>query len=86
MNLTDFEQTSPAEAFEAVRREASPLGVTVAGGEIIGLVPQKALAGATPEFLQLVDFRPREVLENRLAEVLGDPQQGGKADPPLRSG
>ena len=30
-------------AFEAVRREAAQRGVTLAGSEIIGLIPQQAL-------------------------------------------
>jgi glutamate formiminotransferase len=40
MNLTDFEQTSVEIVFETVRREAARFGVTVAGSEIIGLIPQ----------------------------------------------
>jgi len=67
MNLTDFEQTSPLAAFEAVRSEAARDGVAVAGSELIGLIPQKALAGTSAGHLQIENFTPSAILENRLA-------------------
>ncbi|MBI4461010.1 MAG: glutamate formimidoyltransferase [Acidobacteria bacterium] len=70
MNLTDFEKTSLADAFHAVEREAARLGVSVASSELVGLVPQKAMAGISPEVLKISDFHPGMILENRLAEVL----------------
>lgn len=69
MNLTDFEQTSLAQAYGAVEQEASRLGVAIHSSEIVGLVPQKALADARPEELKLVEFGPQKILENRLAAV-----------------
>jgi glutamate formiminotransferase len=45
MNLTDFEQTPIHRVFEIVKREAEGLGVTIAGSEIVGLVPAEG-AGA----------------------------------------
>ena len=68
MNLTDFEETSIDQAFEAVRAEAARHGVAVAGSELIGLVPQKALEIAAARYLHLEDFNPSMVLETRLAE------------------
>ena len=59
MNLTNFEVTPVASALAAVRAEAEQLGVTVAGTEIVGLAPRKALAG-------LENIDPRRVLEDRL--------------------
>ena len=44
MNLTDFEQTPIHQVFEAVRAEAALDGVEIAGSEIVGLIPNKALA------------------------------------------
>lgn len=70
MNLTDFEQTSLAQAYRAVELDAVRLGVAIHSSEIVGLVPQKALAGIQPEELKLVDFGPLKILENRLAAVL----------------
>jgi glutamate formiminotransferase len=69
MNLTDFEQTPLHQVFDAVRREAAARGVEVAGSEIIGLIPKKALEDAAAHYLQCENFESRLVLENRLAEA-----------------
>lgn len=69
MNLTDFEQTSLAQAFQAVEREGKRLGVSLHSSELVGLVPQKALAGIDPEVLKLAGFHPGKIFESRLAEV-----------------
>ncbi|MBV9745906.1 MAG: glutamate formimidoyltransferase [Acidobacteriia bacterium] len=66
MNLTDFEQTPIHVAFEAVRAEAARYGVAVAGTEIIGLVPQKALEVTAAWYLQVENFVAGVVLEHRL--------------------
>jgi formiminotetrahydrofolate cyclodeaminase len=69
MNLTDFEQTPMHRVFEAVRCEAARYGVTIAGSEIIGLVPNKAVAMSAEWYLQVENFRPELILENRLAQA-----------------
>ena len=66
MNLIDYEQTSIAQVFEAVRREAIALGVEVAGAEIVGLLPAAALARDSAYFPLLENFRESLVLENLL--------------------
>jgi glutamate formiminotransferase / formiminotetrahydrofolate cyclodeaminase len=66
MNLVDFEKTQLHHAFEAVRREAERYGVRVAGSEIVGLIPQAALDRAAEFFLQIENFAPGLVLENRI--------------------
>ena len=66
MNLTDFEQTPIHVAFEAVRAEAARHGVAIAGTEIIGLVPQKAIEMTAAWYLQVENFVPGVVLEHRL--------------------
>src|SRR5215216_5754522 len=43
MNLVNHEVTGMSTAYDAVRREATRLGVEVAGTEIVGLVPQDAV-------------------------------------------
>jgi glutamate formiminotransferase len=68
MNLTDFEQTPLHQVFDAVRREAAARGVEIAGSEIIGLMPRKALEAAAAHYLQCENFDSELVLENRLAE------------------
>jgi glutamate formiminotransferase/formiminotetrahydrofolate cyclodeaminase len=66
MNLVDFEKTQLHHAFEAVRREALRYGVRVSGSEIVGLVPQAALDRCADYFLQIENFAPGLVLENRI--------------------
>lgn len=75
MNLTDFEQTPIHRVFEIVKREAEGLGVTVAGSEIVGLVPQKALEMSAEFYLQIENFRPELVFENRLNAILEGTQE-----------
>jgi glutamate formiminotransferase / formiminotetrahydrofolate cyclodeaminase len=67
INLTDFEQTAMHRVFEMVKREAKRYGAAIVGSEIVGLVPQRALDMAADFFLQLENFSPEQVLENRLA-------------------
>ena len=67
MNLTDFEQTPVHRVFEAVRAEAERYGAAVAGSEIVGLIPKKALEMAAEFYLRCENFRPELVLENRLS-------------------
>ena len=71
MNLTDFERTSVQTAFDAVVREAAGKGVGVRNSELIGLIPEAALAGTTPERLRLQDFSPDRILERRIESVTG---------------
>ncbi len=66
MNLTDFEQTSLRKTFETVKNEAALHGVEIAGSEIIGLVPQRALEPDAISSLRLENFSATQVFENRL--------------------
>ncbi len=66
MNLVDFTRTPPLAALEAIRREAAALGTEVVATEVVGLIPEGALAGTSPEELRIKNFRPELVLENRL--------------------
>jgi glutamate formiminotransferase / formiminotetrahydrofolate cyclodeaminase len=70
MNLTDFETTSIGTVFDAVTREAADAGVTVAGSEIVGLIPRRALEDAAVHYLRVEGYRPDLIVENRLANVL----------------
>ena len=83
MNLVRFERTTLHHAFEAVKREAARWGVSVAGSEIVGLVPQAALDRAADYFLRVENFSPELVLENRIAAALArkrDAEAGGRGD------
>jgi len=71
INLTDFEQTPLHRVFEMVKNEAARHGSIVTGSEIVGLVPRKAIELSAEYYLQLENFSPARVLENRLAEASG---------------
>ncbi len=70
MNLTDFEQTPVHRVFEAVKREAERYGTSIAGSEIIGLMPRRALEAAAEYYLQIENFSPARVLENHVEAYL----------------
>jgi len=70
MNLTDFETTPVHAVYERVRELAAEQGVAIAGSEIIGLIPKRAIEMTAEHFLRVEDFRPSMVLENRLEEAL----------------
>jgi len=79
MNLTDFEQTPLHEVFDAVEREAAARGVAIAGSEIIGLVPKKALEDAAAHYLKCENFQSGLVLENRLERARRTLDEVGRA-------
>lgn len=67
MNLTDFEETSMRQVFEAVRLEAERNRTSIHSSEIVGLVPRKALAPGDVAALRIEDFSPEtKILETRL--------------------
>lgn len=70
LNLTDFETTSLRDVFEAVEREADALGASIHESEIIGLVPRAALNNAPLDRMNIRNFSPDIILENRLASVV----------------
>ena len=76
INLTDFEQTPMHRVYEAVKREAARYGAVPVGSEIVGLIPKKAIEMAADYFLQVENFSPAQVFENRLqAALIGEPPE-----------
>ena len=69
MNLTDYEQTSIAQAFTAVQRAAERQGVEIASAEIVGLLPRAALDRKAAYFPLLENFHETLVLENLLESL-----------------
>ena len=69
MNLTDFTKTPVARVVEAIRTEAARYGLAIEKSELIGLIPQAALADAAAWYLQLHEFDPDQILENRIASL-----------------
>ena len=74
INLTDYEQTPMHRVYELVKREAERYGAMPVGSEIVGLVPKKAVETAAEYFLQLENFSPAQIFENKLqAALVGTP-------------
>jgi glutamate formiminotransferase len=68
MNLTDYRKTPVFRVVELIRREAQRYGVGIESSELIGMIPQAALLDAAQWYLQLDNFKPEMVLENRLGK------------------
>jgi len=68
MNLTDYRRTPIQRVVEMIRREAARYGVSIVSSEMVGLIPNEALVDVARFYLQLDDFSPDQILENRLAE------------------
>jgi glutamate formiminotransferase len=68
MNLTDYTKTSIYQAVEMIRFEAHRYGVSIAGCELIGLVPLQAVIDTASYYLGLEDFSMKQILESHLME------------------
>ncbi len=68
MNLTNYQRTPMARVVEMIRREAERYGVGVHHSELVGLVPNQALVDAAIWYMQMDQFEPEQILENRLYE------------------
>ena len=77
INLTDFEQTPIHRVFEMVKREAERYGITIVGSEIVGLIPKRAIEMTSDFYLQLENFSPAQVFENRLEASLSGTAAAG---------
>jgi glutamate formiminotransferase len=71
MNLTNFERTGLDQVYNAVRGEAEKMGVKIAGIEIIGLVPRRAIEMAAERDPWWKDFDAGLILEDRIAQARG---------------
>jgi glutamate formiminotransferase len=62
MNLTDYTRTPIYQAVEMIRMEAARYGVSIAGGELIGLVPEQAVADTAAYYLGLDSLSTDRIL------------------------
>jgi glutamate formiminotransferase len=90
MNLLDFQVTGLATVFAAVAGLAAGAGVEVVDSEVVGLVPEAALAGVQPETLKLRGLRSDLVVEERVRRAIATRasparQQGGFSKSALRA-
>lgn len=86
MNLTDFHKTPIARVVELIRREAARYGCAITHTELVGLIPQAALADAAQWYLQIDNLQPDQILENRLTETLAAQTTGRASEPSQGSG
>jgi glutamate formiminotransferase/formiminotetrahydrofolate cyclodeaminase len=70
MNLTNYLKSPIYRVFEMIEQEAKYHGVSIVESEIVGLIPADALYGTADRVLRLANFKPSQVLENRLAEAM----------------
>jgi glutamate formiminotransferase len=70
MNLLDYRVTGPAAVFAVVSELAARAGVAVVESEIVGLVPEAALAGIHPESLKLRDPARDLMVEERIRRAI----------------
>jgi len=68
MNLTDYTKTSIYQTVEMIRFEAQRYGVSVAGCELVGLVPLQAVVDTASYYLGLEGFSMKQILETHLME------------------
>jgi glutamate formiminotransferase len=68
MNLTDYTKTAIYQAVEMIRFEAKRYGVSVAGCELVGLVPLQAVVDTASYYLGLENFSINQILETQLSE------------------
>lgn len=66
INMTDFTRTALYRVFETVKFEAKRWGVTIAGSEIVGLVPMAAIVDIAEYYLGLENFSIDQVLETKI--------------------
>ena len=81
MNLTNYHKTPLALVVETIRREAARYGVMIHHAELVGLIPQAALVDAAVWYLQLDQFKPEQILEQKLYS-LAQPSQKASLEQP----
>jgi glutamate formiminotransferase/formiminotetrahydrofolate cyclodeaminase len=81
MNLTNFHITPVALVVETIRREAARYGILIHHAELVGLIPQAALVDAAVWYLQLDQFSPDQILEQKLFTI-SQASQSLEAPPP----
>jgi glutamate formiminotransferase/formiminotetrahydrofolate cyclodeaminase len=79
MNLVKYTKTPVFRVFETIKSEAARYGVNVLSSEIVGLVPQQAIFDVADFYLQLENFTPGQILEEKLRRA-GVGGSGSSAD------
>lgn len=66
MNLTNFKKTPIHRVFELVKMEAARYGVNIIESEVVGLIPEEAVAEAAKFYLQINGFKLDQILERKI--------------------
>jgi glutamate formiminotransferase/formiminotetrahydrofolate cyclodeaminase len=69
MNLVNYTKTPVFRVFETIKSEAARWGVMASSSEIVGLVPNDALADVAEWYLRLENFSKEQILEEKLKEA-----------------
>jgi len=72
MNLTNYKETSMRMVYDTVKNQATQRGSTIMESELIGLIPEDALEGVSPDYLQLSNFCADCIIETHLRESISD--------------
>lgn len=70
INLLDYRTTSPLQAWEACREIAATLGLSLAGSEVIGLIPEACLLEAGAFAMRVRGEEPMEEAEMLVHEAI----------------
>ena len=68
MNLLDYRKTSMKTVIRTIEKEATLLNIRPLYTELIGMLPENALSGTTPEELLLKDFSSDRIIETRIRD------------------
>lgn len=80
MNITDFKKTPISQVYTAVEDKAARFGVTIARGELIGLIPEEAAEREGDWLRHFDEFDPEEkILERRLMRPMAWPAAPGSS-------
>ncbi len=74
MNIVDHEKNAIYRVLEMVRMEARRWGVSVVETEVYGMVPADAVLSSAAYYMQIADFDPKQIIELRLLEMMGEGQ------------
>lgn len=69
MNLTNYKRSPIHRVFELIKLEAERYGVSIAGTEVIGLIPMDALVKVAEFYLKIEGFETSRILEKKLLEI-----------------
>lgn len=71
INLTDCRKTTLKDVYDKVKRLAAENGAAILESELIGLAPEYAFAGVTPQYLKLSNFDENRLIETQIKKFTG---------------